>query len=350
MTRTLLLADDSVTIQRVIELTFADEDIQVVAVGDGDQAIAQLEEHPPDVVLADVVMPGKSGYEVSSYIKQSERLAHIPVLLLTGAFEPVDQRRADESRCDGVLAKPFEPQFVIARVKELLGLPSTKGIAATMAPTVVIPRPPADSKGASESTVKNGQGASETTLTDYLDQLDAALANPQLARTESPVAGTDRRAAEAAAPEQESARDLWAISFDAGPAEARIDADAPTSTVDRIDRPPPAVSQQIASAPTSPPVPQTSVAHPPRHAQPALPALAEAFAALLVAEQSASPPPATVWPTQTPPTDDLVERVVERVLERLSDRVVRERVSELVSVLAERLIREEIERIKASNS
>src|SRR3954463_4457887 len=121
MPQTLLLADDSVTIQRVIELTFADEDITVVAVSDGDQAIARIDAAPPDIVLADIGMPGRSGYEVAQHIKQSPRLAHIPVVLLTGAFEPVDQAKAAEAGCDGVLAKPCEPQLVIARVKELLG-------------------------------------------------------------------------------------------------------------------------------------------------------------------------------------------------------------------------------------
>jgi CheY-like chemotaxis protein len=94
VTHTLLLADDSVTIQRVIELTFADEDVQVVAVSDGDQAIARLESAPPDIVLADIGMPGKNGYEVARYVKQSPKLSHIPVVLLTGAFEPVDQALA----------------------------------------------------------------------------------------------------------------------------------------------------------------------------------------------------------------------------------------------------------------
>ena len=117
---TLLLADDSVTIQRVIELTFADEDIQVIAVSDGDQAIARIDADPPDIVLADVGMPGRDGYEVAAHVKQSPRLAHIPVMLLTGAFEPVDEVRAKSIGCDGVLAKPFEPQLVISRVRELL--------------------------------------------------------------------------------------------------------------------------------------------------------------------------------------------------------------------------------------
>ena len=65
-------------------------------------------------MLADIGMPGRNGYEVAQYVKQIPALAHIPVLLLTGAFEPVDQARADDAGCDGVLAKPFEPQLVIA--------------------------------------------------------------------------------------------------------------------------------------------------------------------------------------------------------------------------------------------
>src|SRR5207247_10442650 len=99
----LLRADDSVTIRRVIELTFADEDIQVIAVGDGDQAIARLDSDPPDIVLADIGMPGRDGYEVAAYVKHTPRLAHIPVVLLTGAFEPVDQARANAGGCPRLL-------------------------------------------------------------------------------------------------------------------------------------------------------------------------------------------------------------------------------------------------------
>src|SRR5204862_1632760 len=116
----LLLADDSVTIQRVIELTFADEDVKVVAVSDGDQAIARLNAEPPDIVLADIGMPGKNGYEVAAYVKRTPRLAHIPVVLLTGASEAIDPAQMNGIKCDGILAKPFEPQLVIGRVKELL--------------------------------------------------------------------------------------------------------------------------------------------------------------------------------------------------------------------------------------
>src|SRR5205814_9618814 len=146
VSHTLLLADDSVTIQRVIELTFADEDVQVIAVSDGDQAIARIDAAPPDIVLADVGMPGKNGYEVAEYVKQTPKLAHIPVVLLTGAFEPVDQAKAAAAGCDGVLAKPFEPQIVIGRVRELLGrsaAASASADAGAPATAAQVPVPPA---------------------------------------------------------------------------------------------------------------------------------------------------------------------------------------------------------------
>ena len=125
MSQTLLLADDSVTIQRVIELTFADEDVNVIAVGDGRQAIDRIMAEPPDIVLADTGMPERDGYEVSAFVKGDPALAHIPVVLLTGAFEPVDGERARRAGCDAVLVKPFEPQIVIRRVRELLDGPSS---------------------------------------------------------------------------------------------------------------------------------------------------------------------------------------------------------------------------------
>jgi len=139
MPHKLLLADDSVTIQRVIELTFADEDVDVIAVGDGREAIKRIEADPPDIVLADIGMPEKDGYEVAAFVKNSPKYSHIPVLLLTGAFEPIDEQRAQDVGCDGVLAKPFEPQMVITRVNELLAA-SPERLAP--GPSVRSPGPP----------------------------------------------------------------------------------------------------------------------------------------------------------------------------------------------------------------
>jgi CheY-like chemotaxis protein len=138
MGKKILLADDSITIQKVIELTFSDEDFEVVTVGNGRLAVEKVQDVRPDLVLCDIIMPEKDGYEVCDFIKKTPSLAHIPVLLLTGAFEPFDQDRANRVGCDGFLAKPFEPQTLIAKVKDLLNQASTR----TMSPPRSVPVPP----------------------------------------------------------------------------------------------------------------------------------------------------------------------------------------------------------------
>jgi len=169
MPHTLLLADDSVTIQRVIELTFADEDIRVVAVGDGQAAIDRVLEVRPDVVLADISMPGRDGYEVAAFVRSQEALRHVPVLLLAGAFEPVDDARVREIGAAGVLVKPFEPQVLIRRVRELVGVPSPEADAPP--PDVEPPRTP---DGAPSTEIRSG--AHDGSLDAFFDRLDAAFA------------------------------------------------------------------------------------------------------------------------------------------------------------------------------
>ncbi|MFL6336419.1 MAG: response regulator [Pyrinomonadaceae bacterium] len=119
----LLLADDSPTIQKVISLTFGDEGFEVVTVGDGAQALRALaQEPPPDVVLADAVMPGPDGYELCERIKRDERLKKIPVVLLVGTFEPFNEAEARRVGADTVLTKPFQSiRNLVGKVGSLLG-------------------------------------------------------------------------------------------------------------------------------------------------------------------------------------------------------------------------------------
>ncbi|HXY41767.1 MAG TPA: response regulator [Vicinamibacteria bacterium] len=141
MGKKILLADDSITIQKVIELTFSDEDFDVVTVGNGRLALERLPEVRPDIVLCDIIMPEKDGYEVCEQIKSSPAWSHVPVLLLTGAFEPFDQDRAARAGYDGSLAKPFEPETLIAKVKELLARAPKP--AAVVGPVAAPPPRPA---------------------------------------------------------------------------------------------------------------------------------------------------------------------------------------------------------------
>ena len=120
--RKLLLADDSITIQKVVNLTFADEGIEVISVGDGDSAMRKFDEFMPDLVMADVNMPGLSGYEICRIIKNTEETQNIPVILLVGSFEPFDEAEARRVGADDYLTKPFQSiRQLVSKVGALLG-------------------------------------------------------------------------------------------------------------------------------------------------------------------------------------------------------------------------------------
>jgi CheY-like chemotaxis protein len=317
MPKTLLLADDSSTIQRVVELTFAEQDIRVVAVDDGEQALQSIARDQPDIVLADVGVPRLDGYSVSSHVKSSPQLQHIPVLLLAGAFEPVDADRARAARCDGVLVKPFEPRLLVSRVHELLEASSARQAVAASVRAMAFRGEEATSMGESARVV---------------------LAWPKPDRAD----GRDRPAP---------------LSFDATDLDRRLAALTPAPVVGMTPANPP--TSAVAPAPESLVVDPGSMRPLPGAPAPALrpaaavtsqsmaPAagslgskvsLATAFAALLAAEQSA--PITGGLPDGR--GQSAVEDAVRRVL--LSDDAVRK----IVLEAAERMVREEIDRIKSS--
>ena len=448
----LLLADDSVTIQRVIELTFADEDVQVLTAGDGEQAIHRVEADRPDIVLADIGMPKRSGYEVAAFIKGHAELSHIPVLLLTGAFEPVDEERAQAVGCDGVVVKPFEPQNVIARVRELLqgggGRSTSRAVADVPRPVErlashrVLELPPRYDTpppramdpavgNAAPAPVGNARAAGDSALDDYFDRLDAAFANivtqgaeqpprrpeppvhePQvMPRPSGPVAeneldwfdspaqGTARLPSLAPRALPEPQRPMQA-ELNAGASESpapSANADLPatfasppstihwpvpgviegfTGGIRHPEPPPPEPPDQsptIAPEPGGPvppaPVPPVAAPSPapaitprvvpPSQAQdaPVLPApvqassptLADAFSALLAVEEGESgAAPVRLMSVPMPPqvTDELIDTITRRVVERLAPDAVRDVVAQVVSEVAERLVRDEISRLR----
>lgn len=138
----LLLADDSITIQKVVDLTFADEGVTVLTVNNGREAIEKLSEFAPDIVLADVFMPQMSGYEVCEYIKQNDQLRHIPVMLLVGSFEPFDEAEARRVGANDTLTKPFQSiRNLIDKVGILVGSRRSEEHIPTA--ELPHPRPPA---------------------------------------------------------------------------------------------------------------------------------------------------------------------------------------------------------------
>jgi CheY-like chemotaxis protein len=347
VTHKLLLADDSVTIQRVVELTFSGEDVQVVTVGDGEQAIARIPIELPDIVLADIGMPKRSGYDVAAFVKGRSDLSHIPVLLLAGAFEPVDETRAQQVHSDGVLVKPFEPQQVISRVRDLIETSrSASSRPAAVIPGASIAVPLLSGQTRAQGMPVKGEpgsaasGSGESKLDDYFDRLDAAFAElggdagKRLGATGSFDDELDGRAM----PTLES---LLAVSGGEGvPVAPPVPVELTEYEPVVQHAPSPAVR---SSVPVREPIEPTERRN----------LVADMFAALFAAEQGESVPPAAAF---TPPraqapavaTDDLVDEVTRRVLERLAPDATNELVAQIVSEVAERLIREEISRIKAA--
>ena len=274
MSHTLLLADDSVTVQRVIELTFADEGFKVVSFSDGDEVVGYLGAgNKPDVILADTTMPARDGYDVAAWVRGQSSLSQVPVVLMTGAFEPIDDRRAAACQADAVLVKPFEPQQVVSLVKRMLG-----GERGDSLGEFAPPRPGAVAVAA------DGVAALAPDVDTYASRLDKHLAARQ-----------------------------------------------GRATLSRVEPPaePPASGEPQSSS-----------------GQNSGPSLATAFAAILAEERGEGSAPAQPSGTVVL-SDAVIEEIARRVARRLTDQVLREVVSERVLEVAERLISEEIERIKA---
>jgi CheY-like chemotaxis protein len=395
----LLLADDSVTIQRVIELTFAEEDVRVTAVSDGQHAIDLIQADRPDIVLADVGMPQRDGYEVAAFIKGDPALQHIPVLLLTGAFEPIDEERARSVRCDGVLAKPFEPQQLIGRVKELL-----KDVTPSPA------EPPAVAAGGEgDEAAASGAAQNDTDTDDAGAAVRALLASPGADEPFVDPDATIRLSRPPVFPDQDLRLDVNSLEIRHEPPPAadaslddyfdRLDAAFAHLTAGQASREGVEAPRPRASDPWSPGV-KSAGEWPPVSAEGAQPGgdtfavldpdrgtaavsgpgpeagatsspiddleaaaaavavtVPDAFAALLDAERDQGPevvhrgdPPSAVGIVLpgTTVTQAFIDDVVRRVSERLGDSAVRAQVAEIVSAIAERLVREEIARLKSA--
>jgi CheY-like chemotaxis protein len=296
MTRTILLADDSVTIQKVVELTFLDEDFRVVAVGNGSDAIERLGDLRPDLVLADVHMPGADGYEVAAAVR--ERLAGVPVLLLVGTFEIFDSARAGEVGATGHLKKPFDSQELLRQVKDLLAqAPPAPAVPVTAEPVARVESP-----------------AAAEPIFDELPSFEPV--GPATTGGEDEDGGSWSFEPSLAPPEPEAPPPVAAEAV-AEPAVPAVTADEPWAAA---------------------PEPEFEViddAEPESEPEPVEPA-AEA------------PPEPSVAAAAPGLSDEDVDRIARRMLELIGERVVRDVAWEVVPDLAEVLLKARIRELEAS--
>jgi CheY-like chemotaxis protein len=135
-TPTVYFIDDSATMREVIKIAFRRENINVVACHDAAAALKEIETARPDIVITDVIMPDKDGYDVCQHIKSHPELAKTPVILMSGVVNRAVAEKAFAVKADELLRKPFQPQDLIARVKHLLkpnGVPAPTPAAAANA-------------------------------------------------------------------------------------------------------------------------------------------------------------------------------------------------------------------------
>ena len=196
----ILVADDNSNIQKMVGLALKDHGIEVVAVGNGEAAVRKIADIRPDLVLADVFMPVRNGYEVCQFVKADSTLSHIPVILLVGAFDPLDEQEAQRSGADGVLKKPFvPPDPLISMVKSALvragvahaGFTPAKPVEEAPPPVAEIPAPPSSPRKISLPTFSEPE--------PVVDEIPSRPAEVKIDSEQQPVAfgsllGTDEEA------------------------------------------------------------------------------------------------------------------------------------------------------------
>src|SRR4051812_34358838 len=189
-TPTIYFIDDSATMREVIKIAFRRENINVVACNDAASALAMIEQERPDVVITDVIMPDKDGYEVCQYIKQHPVLGKTPVILMSGVVNRSVAEKAFAVKADELIRKPFQPQDLIARVKHLLhpGIP------------VVATSPPEAASAALSSIFASANHPTAPRPSSVMRPAPAAAPAPYVPPVAAPRAPVAAPAAAAAAP------------------------------------------------------------------------------------------------------------------------------------------------------
>jgi CheY-like chemotaxis protein len=373
--RKLLLADDSATIQKVIDLTFADEGVQVVSVSSGREAIDRLPEIRPDVVLADAFMASPNGYEVCEYVKTNEQLKHIPVMLLVGSFEPFDEAEARRVGADDILTKPFQSiRRLIDRVGALVSGPPVE----KESPTLELPHLEATTEEQLmdthelEVTTADTLQLSEEQVSELQAKVEQPVsANESLAREENMETGVTNVGHDSQADQSDVLLDLGEIE-----AVGETDDDFVLELDDDVSEPAPAAAPVYEPAPAyhaAPAYEARAFVEPQISEAPAYqaeapsyqretpsyqPEVHDSFADTQDVSYAIAEPEPEVQPVSSSVSSaasslgvgdlspEMIDAIARRAVELMSDKVIREIAWEVVPDLAELLIKKQLEETK----
>ncbi len=327
MGKKILLADDSLTIQKVVELTLAGTDYELTCVSNGQKALESLRHRRPDLILADVVMPEKNGYEVCEAVKSDPDTAGIPVLLLSGTFEPFDRERADRVGADRVVSKPFDAQQLLDQIENLLsgkaGGPARESAASEEGPfeTAFLD----DTIPTARAAVRSEAAASEDafgTSRPLASEGGRGLSGGSGSGEDSSVV-----VRESSSPEDFSGGPVFLPVPESGEATGEARGRHPVDGAPAPGRPPAGPLEAGAG------IEDISVEE------------AEAFFDDPAA--APAPPPASPPPAVADLTPEQIERIAALVVAKLSDRVLREIVWEVVPDVAEAVVKRRIEELES---
>ena len=370
MAKKLLLADDSQTIHRVMELTFADEDFEIISVYNGTQAIEKIKEVKPDLVIADVNMPEKDGYQVCQYIKNEPEFSNIPVILLKGTFEPFDEAKANPCHYDGIIAKPFQTKNLINTVKDILSAMQPAGEEALLEETAkevtlpeespLITTPPEKAPEPiieeKEITIPEEQGVAVEQAAPPEEKAPIVVEEEGLKKpaeevpdleslSEEEILGLEESSEEEILLEEmptvkeEEAALAEAIETEAGEKEAAAEkalAEEPRPLTKEAVPQEPVPSEPIKISEEEEPLAGKEVsvveAQPPvEHKIPPKEGIPEA-----------APSP------EFPISDEIIEQIANRIVEKISHEAVKQIAWEIIPDMAERFIKQAIDEIKKS--
>src|SRR5215471_4259606 len=310
MGKKILLADDSLTIQKVVELTLSGTEYELTCVSNGQKALESIAQSRPDLILADAVMPEKNGYEVCEAVKGSRATARIPVVLLSGIFEPFDRERSERIGADLVVSKPFDAQQLLDQVESLLAR------AAAMPPaSSEEDEPPFETWPVEEAAAGGGELAPEEPPPAPAHEIPETIPfvpDFAVAPEEEPLPPLPQPVPEGRGPRETIELVLDDIS--AEDADALFDipgvrAQAPTLVSPPAVKPAPAPAPAAAPAPAQPPVPPATIA--------------------------------------LELTDEQIDRIAAAVVAKLSDRIVREIAWEVVPDMAEIAVKRRIAELES---
>lgn len=345
----ILLADKSITIQKVVEMLFSGREYEVACASDGETALNEARRIVPDVVLADVDLPRLDGYSFASRLRQNPTFAQTPVILMLSRDDVFDSARAKQSGIIDNIAKPFESQDLIGKVKKAIAAapPRLKEPAPAAAPKPAAAPPPPPRKPAPAAAAKPAMPS------DIFDIIK-----------EAPTQAEVRKAA---APPEESIFEVEPVVEIEEPLAAEVETALPVGekAVQEIreglglggkpesGKPPESVDFETFGMEVGPA--REYVPPPPVEPRPAKPGPAkgpEPKASTRLKPET-TPSSAAAFPLTAPPavSEDMVREMLRNVAQEAVEKIVREvmeRVAwEVIPDLAEKLIKEEIERLKA---